>query len=643
MERLRGSHARFNRSIALAIFCAFNLVVLAPAFSQYSTKTWADNSGTFSVQAKLLKINAASVTLRKANRVIIDVPFSRLSKTDLDFVRGEIAKKNPNYVSPKFVNRQSEIKAAPVSKKLSELASLGPFPTSLDLQHLPVEQESFPHAPPSKDTINSKPPIQLGPSPNPEMNPNQLALTSRAPATDAATMPLDSSQQKDINTLVPNVIGETPTIAATDRQPSISTLDVLNPKSHPVVSNDSNTEVQPFAGGKFLPKENRFSLGADKRKDVIVLKSPTNSLRTLPNNFEGNQLRPTPNKNSSFADSPVTEPTQSNQFQPPTLPKADPEPLITSNDSPESNSFLPPARTPVAQADLQTNDDSTEFVSPTSATRPPSQFKFSPLRPKTNLATPNTTTDNQELQPPPNTEFNFDANKKEAANVFAAPPSFAPRMEYSPSDSNLKFEFSQHAVNRLPGSLQALTNKLVESEKQSGVYESLKLISDNWPNDSYPVLTNLVQQCVASTNPETRLLAIKTLAENDVPGSGPFIVKGIEDENFEVRRSTYSLIAKFDTRQLLPSLAKRLDSADRNQVATLIENIGPESEAYVLPFTLHESDDVKLTTCALLGKVGSSKSIANLQALATESKNSKIRMQASNAIKQIQTRANKLR
>ncbi|MFK7768369.1 MAG: SHD1 domain-containing protein [Mariniblastus sp.] len=54
-------------------------------------RIWSDDSGTFSIEARLLKINDASVTLRKTNNVVIEVPFARLSKGDAKFVKGLMA------------------------------------------------------------------------------------------------------------------------------------------------------------------------------------------------------------------------------------------------------------------------------------------------------------------------------------------------------------------------------------------------------------------------------------------------------------------------------------------------------------------------------------------------------------------------
>ena len=55
--------------------------------SQSATRIWSDDSGTFSIEANLLKINSSTVTLRKINDVVIEVPFDRLSKSDRAFIQ----------------------------------------------------------------------------------------------------------------------------------------------------------------------------------------------------------------------------------------------------------------------------------------------------------------------------------------------------------------------------------------------------------------------------------------------------------------------------------------------------------------------------------------------------------------------------
>ena len=93
-------------------FCFSTFLLSSTASSaQTTTRFWSDNSGTFSTQAELLKINAASVVLKKTNQVVIEVPFSRLSLADLDFVKQEIYLHNGGTPEPPqeiVLNRYSE-------------------------------------------------------------------------------------------------------------------------------------------------------------------------------------------------------------------------------------------------------------------------------------------------------------------------------------------------------------------------------------------------------------------------------------------------------------------------------------------------------------------------------------------------------
>ncbi len=81
-------------AITFSYFCTESVQGQArnePAAPQV-TRIWSDNSGTFSVEARLLKINPDSITLRKLNRVVIQVPFNRLSDFDLAYVKKENSK-----------------------------------------------------------------------------------------------------------------------------------------------------------------------------------------------------------------------------------------------------------------------------------------------------------------------------------------------------------------------------------------------------------------------------------------------------------------------------------------------------------------------------------------------------------------------
>ena len=56
-------------------------------FAQQGTRTWTDNSGSFSVEAELVGINQTHATLKKPNGSMIQVPLNRLSKFDVDYIR----------------------------------------------------------------------------------------------------------------------------------------------------------------------------------------------------------------------------------------------------------------------------------------------------------------------------------------------------------------------------------------------------------------------------------------------------------------------------------------------------------------------------------------------------------------------------
>jgi HEAT repeat protein len=54
-----------------------------------STRTWRDDSGRHTVQARLLDLNNGEVHLKKNDGIVVTVPIGRLSQTDQDWVRSQ--------------------------------------------------------------------------------------------------------------------------------------------------------------------------------------------------------------------------------------------------------------------------------------------------------------------------------------------------------------------------------------------------------------------------------------------------------------------------------------------------------------------------------------------------------------------------
>ena len=84
------------------------LVVLAarPADSA-EFRQWTDDTGGFSVKAKLIKVEGGKVFLRKENGAVLEVPLNRLSKDSLAFAKKEAER----------IQQESAIKESRTNKK----------------------------------------------------------------------------------------------------------------------------------------------------------------------------------------------------------------------------------------------------------------------------------------------------------------------------------------------------------------------------------------------------------------------------------------------------------------------------------------------------------------------------------------------
>jgi len=72
----------------LSVFFAVlaTLVVLRPCSGIETQRTWTDSTGVYKTEAVLVKKNASSVTLRKADGKEITLPLSKLSAADLEYL-----------------------------------------------------------------------------------------------------------------------------------------------------------------------------------------------------------------------------------------------------------------------------------------------------------------------------------------------------------------------------------------------------------------------------------------------------------------------------------------------------------------------------------------------------------------------------
>ena len=146
-------------SLVFISYCAFSNTESVQGAqqnqSQKATRVWSDDSGTFKIEAELIKINQSSVTIKKLNGVVIDVPFARLSTTDRNFIQGQLQPATaPKKTTPPTIpppDAAPNPASAPNANKTAASNTTAPA-NATSAAHQPGFQQT---ANPTKDNRNS--------------------------------------------------------------------------------------------------------------------------------------------------------------------------------------------------------------------------------------------------------------------------------------------------------------------------------------------------------------------------------------------------------------------------------------------------------------------------------------------------------
>jgi thiol-disulfide isomerase/thioredoxin len=84
--------AKFNRWWGLVLLGA--IVALAPGAGS-QTRTWSDTTGKFSIEAEFVEVKAGKAVLKKADGSEVEVPLTKLSQADRDFIEAQQAETRP--------------------------------------------------------------------------------------------------------------------------------------------------------------------------------------------------------------------------------------------------------------------------------------------------------------------------------------------------------------------------------------------------------------------------------------------------------------------------------------------------------------------------------------------------------------------
>lgn len=612
LRKMFATIARPELAFAIIFCVSMTFSLSTAATGQTVTRFWSDNSGSFSTEAELVKISGTSVILRKTNQVVIEVPFSRLSQGDLDFVKQEISRLNGATPKPtkKIAPKRSlgsDISSRnfgePLPKKTNkeQLANSTPPATKATTQQAPLRYSAKPDAPASEPLALAAP---LMPDSIPPVVPAKDNVTS--PPSDVARLkpPLKSQSEFTLGHSRPKkppIILKSPVkVAKSDTKPTQKSLGKIESTFQESPAKPTSYEPSRAANELRLPKIK--STASDNDNDLRTRSFvPETSPKAAATEFAVDEKT----KRASGKDD------QPNFFQPAT---------DSTTNSPEANDFK-----------------RGDFV----ATSDPAIVILSNESPSKNIQkTPDSdlTTGETSRTETANTTFSFDKKPNEIKNEFDQSEELSP----TATSSGLAFQpsngISKESLTKLPPRFQRLVEQAMSADDNTQVRAAVTEIQSNWPPQRYPAIIDAVQKCVVAKDAATRILAIETLAQNDSEKSLEHIVSGIDDPSFEVREATHKILEGLSNSKLIPMLVEKLSSDQGERVATTLSKLGPEVEPHVVSFATDNSTKMQLTVLNLLSAVGTQKSIKTLQSIVANSKTARVRLHASNAINRINSR-----
>ena len=187
--------------------------------------------------------------------------------------------------------------------------------------------------------------------------------------------------------------------------------------------------------------------------------------------------------------------------------------------------------------------------------------------------------------------------------------------------------------------LRPLLRQLAEADDHAAQVEALKLVRSEWPeNTRDAIAVKAIKQCLESPTPIIRKYAIGILVQRDAEQSFDRILTCVEDEDFGVRWFAYDSLSKIGNPSAIDKLVECLGGTDTEQVANTLVSFGNQVEPKILHLLSDERKVLRQYACRILAKVGSPQSLPMLREMVVNEKDLRVRLQASNAIAQINER-----
>lgn len=167
---------------------------------------------------------------------------------------------------------------------------------------------------------------------------------------------------------------------------------------------------------------------------------------------------------------------------------------------------------------------------------------------------------------------------------------------------------------------------------------ALDFLKVKWPKNRQPVLIKLLVNCASSDHKFNRESALEILANKDPDQCFPYIFARVDDTSFTIRSKAYEKLRQIGDRRAIAPLARRFASDDVDRISSLLRSFGAASEPSVLPFLSHEDPDIRLRACNLIGKIGTAKSLPDLQQMAAREETMVLKAQTRSSINKIRRR-----
>ena len=200
-------------------------------------------------------------------------------------------------------------------------------------------------------------------------------------------------------------------------------------------------------------------------------------------------------------------------------------------------------------------------------------------------------------------------------------------------------EVTERQLSFLPANVRKLVDQLndptVAVDVRRRAIESLK---DSWPQGRQPGLLNVLINTLSDKDKFLRVAALDLLANHDSDQSLIYILARIDDTSFDVRWRTFEILSQLRDPRVIPELCERLDGVDRVKAASALQAFGEIATQWVHPWLeTEDNESVLLNACQLLGKIGGTESLEQLEKL-KDHQSLLVRSQTENSIKQIQKR-----